>query len=194
MSLYLSPKGILTFSVNAQKEQYSVRTQIGSGGVPFGKFFYLVCEIGIDGQSTLMRMVVDNNEIEPIRFPLKIDLRGLIAPSMVIGSDLNCKNGAFFDFISLDIFLKTLTTSDITTMQKLYYKWLDDPQIKYLTINHQCVRVNQSKINLNNKLLTNNGLFLVIDPNFGIKINKEGKITKLFDASGNNNDFTITNN
>ena len=113
---------------------------------------------------------------------------------MVIGSDLNCKNGAFFDFISLDIFLKTLTTSDITTMQKLYYKWLDDPQIKYLTINHQCVRVNQSKINLNNKLLTNNGLFLVIDPNFGIKINKEGKITKLFDASGNNNDFTITNN
>ena len=119
LSLYITPDGIFTFSfLDAKEELHSIRAPIGNGGVPFGKFFYLVCELGIDGQSTLLRMIINGIEFESKRLQFKIDLGGIDTPSGVVGADLNGENGSSFDMVRLIILSETLTTPQIVELKK----------------------------------------------------------------------------
>jgi len=190
LSLYLSPDGIFTFSfIDAKGETHPIYAPIGNGGVPFGKYFYLVCEVGVDGQSTLMRMIIDENELKPIQpIPYKIDLGEIITHGVAVGSDLHCENSASFDLVGLNISLITMTKPQIVEWRKIMdYNQAHKSDFNFITLNGQCMSVSHPNIDKNNKL------FLVIDPNYGYKKDNMGRIIKLYDLTENYNDLTIEN-
>jgi hypothetical protein len=121
-SVYISTDNIFTFSfIDAVGEPHNIQLPIGSNGIPFGKQFYLICELGIDGQSTLLRMLIDGKEIKSIQLPFKVDLGGIDVPGAVVGADLNGENGASFDMGNLIVLAETLTSSQITEVIKVNY-------------------------------------------------------------------------
>jgi hypothetical protein len=159
LSLYLSPDGIFTFSfLDAHGEPNLIKSPIGNGGVPFGKFFYLVCELGIDDQSTVMRMIIDDKEFKSDKLPFKIDLGGIDIPGGVVGADLNGENGSSFDMVRLFVFSKTFTTPQIVALKKTMADYIyANPNYAFIEYNgKQWMRFNKvgfRDLSQDNKLL-----------------------------------------
>jgi hypothetical protein len=147
LSLYLSSGGIFTFLlIDANGERYPIQAPIGNSGVPFGKFFYLVCEIGIDGQSTVMRMIIDEKEFKSDRLLFKVDLGGISVPGGVVGADLNGQNCASFDMVRLIVLSTTMTTFQAAELKKSMDDYvLASPHYAFIEYNgKQWMRFNKS--------------------------------------------------
>jgi hypothetical protein len=143
-SVYISPDNVFTFSfIDAVGEPHNIQLPIGSDGIPFGKQFYLICELGIDGQSTLLRMLIDGKEIKSIQLPFKIDLGGIDVPGEVVGADLNGENGASFDMSNLMVLATTLRSSQIAAIMKVNSN--QSSKQHYITFNgKQWMRANKT--------------------------------------------------
>jgi hypothetical protein len=192
-SIYISSDNVFTFSfIDAKDEPHLIQMPIGTNGIPFGKLFYLTCELGIDGQNTLLRMLVDGKEIKFIQLPFKVDLGKIDVRGGVIGADLNGNNGASFDMGTMMIFSTTMIPSQVTALTGMVLDYYKSPgrNLKTFLNNKQVWRINKSGFR---DPLQNNKCFLLIDPNMGVKFDKEGFPSKLYDVSGNNNDVTIEN-
>lgn len=145
LSVYISSDNVFTFSfIDAVGEPHNIQLPIGSKGVPFGKQFYLICELGIDGQSTLLRMLIDGKEIKSIQLPFKVDYRNLDVPGGVIGADLNGENGASFDLYSTLLFETTLTSSAIDKLTKFHFKWHQPSGQCFAFNGKQWMRINRT--------------------------------------------------
>lgn len=178
-SVYVSSDNVFTFSfVDAKGEPHPIQLPVGSSGTPFGQFFYLICEIGIDGQSTVFRMVINGNEIKAIQLPFKVDLGSIDLPGGVIGADLNGKNGASFDLGTMMIFKTTMISSQITILTKLvsdYYQFPCRQIIKFS--GNQWLRVN--KAGFSNPIQSSK-MYAMYDANAAIKITDRNTNEKKF--------------
>ncbi|MEW6616685.1 MAG: hypothetical protein AB1401_14620 [Thermodesulfobacteriota bacterium] len=169
LSIYISPDNIFTFLfIDAKDEPYNIKLPIGSSGIPFGKPYYLICELGIDGQSTLLRMIIDGKEIKYMQLPFKIDLGGIDVPGGVIGADLNGDNGASFEMGTMMIFRTTMMSSQIDVLTKMILNYYQSSKRHFLSFNgNQWMRVN--KVNFQEPIQKNNKLFILNDPNMAVK-------------------------
>jgi hypothetical protein len=147
LSLYISPDGIFTYSLlDARGEQHHIKAPIGNGGVPFGKFFYLLCEIGIDGQSTVMRMMIDGKEFKSDRIPFKVDMGAISVRGGAVGADLNGENCASFDMVRLMVLSTTMTTPQAIELKKTMDEYVyANPHSAFIEYNgKQWMRFNKS--------------------------------------------------
>lgn len=167
-SVYISSDNVFTFSfIGARGEPHPIQLPIGSRSIPFGNPFYLICELGIDGQSTLLRMLIDGKEIKSIRFPFKVDLGGIDVIGGVIGADLNGNNGAYFDMGTLMIFSKTKTPSEIDATTNMVLDYFQSSKRYFMPYRgERWMRINKAGLS---DPVKNNDLFLLIDPNMAVK-------------------------
>jgi hypothetical protein len=114
LSIYISPDSIFTLAfLDAKEESHSVQVPLGGDGIPLGKFFYLGCEFGIDGQSTQLWVLVDGKERGSIRLPFRVDIASLDVPGGVVGADLAGRNGGSFDLKELMVYSMTLDRKQV---------------------------------------------------------------------------------
>jgi len=179
-SVYISSDNVFTFSfIDAKGEPHLIQLPIGSSGIPFGKPFYLICELGIDGQSTLLRMLVDGKEIKSIALPFKLDLGGIDVSDGVIGADLNGANGASFDMGTMMIFRTTMIHLQIDILTKMILDYYQSSERHFLSHNgNQWMRVN--KPGFQEPVQKNNKLFMLADPNFAVKFSDKDDVRALF--------------
>jgi len=115
LSIYISKDGIFTLCLNdAKGEPHLVQVPLGKDGVPISTRFHLGCEVGVGVSSTFLRLLVDGNEKGSVTLPFKIDLGKLDSNNGFVGTDLNHKNGSWFDLHMDTVFTVILTKEERT--------------------------------------------------------------------------------
>ena len=117
LSLYISPDKFLTFVlIDAKGEPHALQIPVGGKDIPLDRFIYLACEIGVKGQSSVMRILVNGRQVRYEEMPFQVDIGALDAPGGVVGSDLQGEHGARFDLVELSMNSATYTDGDIANM------------------------------------------------------------------------------
>ncbi len=90
LSVYISPDNIFTYAfIDNKGELHSIHIPLGgTNGIPITNFFYLACELGIDNNSTLLRVIVNGKVYGSSRIPYRIDISPIDIPNGVMGADL----------------------------------------------------------------------------------------------------------
>ncbi len=137
LSIYISKDGIFTLCLNdAKGEPHLVQVPLGKDAVPISTRFHLGCEVGVGASSTFLRLLVDGNEKGSVTLPFKIDLGKLDSNNGVVGTDLNHKNGSWFDIHMDTVFTVILTKEERTLYLAESDKFLKSlPDKPYLRFN-----------------------------------------------------------
>jgi hypothetical protein len=75
VAFYLSASSVFTFAVtDIRGEIYPLEIKVGNGGIPIDQFVALFCEIGIDRDATIIRVLINEREIarRELAFPLNL--------------------------------------------------------------------------------------------------------------------------
>jgi len=101
VSIYISPEDIFTVAfMDSKSELYSIRVPMGTAdGIPFNRFVALCCSIGVTAQGSVIAIMMDGKVLGKITFAFRIDMKELPIPGSALGSDLQEKNGGFFDLV-----------------------------------------------------------------------------------------------
>lgn len=114
LSIYSDASNVFSFSlIDAIGETYVIRVPQGQSGIPLNQYIYLAFELGIRPHSTILRVLVDGNEVASQDLPFKVNPGSFKFPGSVLGADLNGKNGGAFQFKELILRIQTLTSADI---------------------------------------------------------------------------------
>jgi len=120
-SVHLSSDNVFTLMfVDNKKEPHPVQIPLGGDGIPLGRFFYLGCELGIGGNITVLRILIDGKEARSLELPFKTDLGELDVPGGVIGADLNGTDGAWFDIAEKLVLSETVIPQKLTAMKEYF--------------------------------------------------------------------------
>jgi hypothetical protein len=143
LSIYVSPDHIFTLSfVDAKSEPHLLQVSLGPKGFPIGIFVYLLCEVGVSGESTLLHMRVNRREVGSLLLRFRTDIGVLDVPNGVIGADLAGNNGAAFDLSELAVYSMTIATSDRNKLSRYFTNQKLD---KYVQFNGaQWMRISES--------------------------------------------------
>ena len=135
LSVYISPDNIFTCAFLDNKgEPHPIHIPLGgTNGIPMARFFYLACELGIDNNSTLLRVIVDGNVYGSTRLPYRIDISSIDIPNGVMGADLEGKNGNSFDLQEFAVYSILLSDEDIVDALKYFNS--NFPPTKYVAFN-----------------------------------------------------------
>ncbi len=113
LSVYLDASNVFTFSlIDVHGEPHVTRVPQGPTGIPVHQYIYLACELGIRPNSTILRVLVDGNEVVSQDMPFKVDPGSFKLPGSVLGADLDGKNGGAFQLKELILRTQTSTTAD----------------------------------------------------------------------------------
>ena len=119
LSVYISADSIFTLLFTDIKgEPHVAQIPLGGSGMPFAEYFTLICEIGVDGQSTHLYVTANGVAKSVITLPFRVDVSLLDIPNGVVGADLTGINGGAFDLIGLMPFTATLDDRDIDEINK----------------------------------------------------------------------------
>jgi hypothetical protein len=108
-------------------ESYPLEVRLGHGGVPIDKFIMLLCEAGVDADTTVLRVSVNGKEIQRRKLSFAVDLgdrkwgSGSALGANAIGQDngvfMLMELGAWADTFSKDDTAKIL--KNVTDFYKL---------------------------------------------------------------------------
>jgi hypothetical protein len=144
LSIYISSDDIFTFGfLDAEEEFHPVQIPLRGNGVPLNEFFYLSCELGLNGQTTEMIVLVDGEQKGALELPFRVDVGSLDVPGGVVGADLSGQNGAKIDIKEFFAYSKTLDEKDLDGARN-YLKTRLTAVHQYVEFNgNQWMRVNQ---------------------------------------------------
>ena len=113
VSLYLSADDHFIFSVkDIYGESHPLEVRLGADGVPFGKFIFLFCEVGVASNYSYLRMLVNGKQVGRIEIPVTLSL-GSRRWIPTFGADAYGQNGGSFSMLSAFAFSTTLTDEEI---------------------------------------------------------------------------------
>jgi hypothetical protein len=118
VAFYLSASDRYAFSVmDIHGEPYTLDISLGSNGIPFGKFVYVFCEVGVASSYTYLRALVNGKQVarREYDFPLDLGSRRWIP---TLGADSNGKNGGSFSLMEMGAFSTTLSDSELMALAK----------------------------------------------------------------------------
>jgi hypothetical protein len=121
-SVYISPNETLTFAViDRTGERHDVEAPLGSSGVPFDEWVFLVCEIGVGVDTSFMRILANNKEIAYREIPERIPLFPYTQSGggTSIGGSLSNDPGAAFAIELLAIYGVTSTNDQLASNEKV---------------------------------------------------------------------------
>lgn len=144
LSVYITSDSIVTLSfLDIKGEPHAIQLPLGGDGVPLAEFFYLGCEIGIDGQSTRLYVIVNGTDRGSLQLPFRVDVSSLNVPGGVVGADLDGKNGGSFDLKEFLVYPSTLDDKGLNQTRN-YFKRRNDTVTDYVEFKgEQWMRVNQ---------------------------------------------------
>jgi hypothetical protein len=119
-AFYLSASDQFTFVItDVRGESYPLEVKLGQGGVPIDKFIMLLCEAGIDDDTTILRLSVNGKEIERRRLSFAVDLgdRKWGAGSALGANAIGQNNGVFM-LAELGAWGETFSNEDTSKMLK----------------------------------------------------------------------------
>lgn len=116
-ALYLSASERLVFEVrDTSGEPYPIELPLGRRGVPAGERIYLGAEAGRDGQTTLMRIIVDGQIIAERRLQFAIDFGPTQFGNLTMGSNHGGKDHGDFSLNNIAAVPTTLSERDARGM------------------------------------------------------------------------------
>jgi len=127
-AFYLSPSNNFAFSVtDIHGEVYTLEIPLGTSGVPFEQWVYIICEVGTATNYAYMRALVNGREVarRDYNFPLDFGSRKWMS---TLGADSSGKNGGAFMFAEMAEFSTTLSDADLAkiTNNRLQYYGIKD--------------------------------------------------------------------
>lgn len=127
ISEYISQGEIFTFSMtDAHGEQHSVVVPLGSAGIPYDEWNFLICELGIGVDSSFMRVVVNGKELAYSNFPERLPIKLHPEAKTYVGNSIKKNEGASFMIGFLAIYSSTLTSTEIKQNETVLKKTRPD--------------------------------------------------------------------
>jgi hypothetical protein len=118
VAFYLSASNRYAFSVtDIHGEPYTLDIPLGSNGIPFGTFMYVLVEVGAASSYSYLRALVNGEEVAWREFDFPLDL-GSRRWMMTTGADSSGKNGGSFSFREMGIYSTTLSDSQSMAVAK----------------------------------------------------------------------------
>jgi hypothetical protein len=75
ISFYVSPSDVFVFSVtDINKEPFSLEVPIASDDIPLNRYIFLYCEVALQENSTVLRIIVDGKQIASRTFGVRVEL------------------------------------------------------------------------------------------------------------------------
>jgi hypothetical protein len=131
MSVFLSPNRLLVFSVSdSQGKQVSLSVPLGTE-IPMDRFVFLSFELGIRENSTVLRILLNGQQIRYIESKQKIEMASIDLYRGVLGASLRGDQGASFDLEMLAIYSGTSPDSK----EKKFLDYFRVPHLKYVKFN-----------------------------------------------------------
>jgi hypothetical protein len=115
LSAYLSSAGIFTLTfTDAKQESYNIQIPIGGDGIIIGEWMYFGCEVGIGGNSTALRVHLNDRTVGSLQLPFRTDPGDLDIPNGgALGSNLDRDSCANFDVANMVLYGSTLPTKEL---------------------------------------------------------------------------------
>lgn len=116
-ALYLSASERLVFEVrDTSGEAYPIELPLGRRGIPLGEPMYLGAEAGRDGQTTVMRVVVDGHIVAERRLHFVVDFGETELGNFTMGANHGGENHGDFALNNIAVVRKTLAERDARGM------------------------------------------------------------------------------
>jgi hypothetical protein len=114
-SFYLSASSLFTFSItDVRGESYPLEIKVGTGGLPIDQFVALFCEVGVDKDSTTLRVLANEREIARRDLGFPINLGKMDWKAGALGAPANGINqGGIFLLSELGAYAGTMTTANV---------------------------------------------------------------------------------
>jgi hypothetical protein len=127
--MYLSASGKFIFVVtDVRGETYPLEVKIGRDGIPIDRFIVLICEVGVETNSSAMRVLVNGIEVQQRRLPFSIDLGDRKWGSgSVVGADSSGQNHATLSVAEMGILDRTFRPRDLIKFMKYARNKYSDP-------------------------------------------------------------------
>jgi hypothetical protein len=119
-AFYLSASDQFTFAVtDVRGETYPLEVKLGQGGIPIDRVIMLLCEAGVDEETTILRVSVNGKEIQrrKLSFPADFGDRNWGANSTLGANAIGQDNGIFM-LAELVVWAETFSKDDAAKMLK----------------------------------------------------------------------------
>lgn len=124
-SFYFSANDQFVFSItDIRDETNSLEVHVGNDGVPIYRKIFLVCETGVKGNETHMRVLVDGVEVARKTIPRRIDLGSRDWTKATVGADIKGKQGSAFTILTWSFGHVTMTNENIAKMNEIMQTYL----------------------------------------------------------------------
>lgn len=119
-AFYLSASDQFTFVLtDVRGESYPLEVKLGHGGVPIDKFIMLLCEAGVDGDTTVLRVSVNGKEIQQRKLSFAVDLGDRKwGPGTTLGANAMGQDNGVFMLMELGAWAETFSKQDTAKMLK----------------------------------------------------------------------------
>jgi hypothetical protein len=118
VAFYLSASNRYAFSVtDIHGEPYILDIPLGGNGIPFGKWAYIFCEVGVASSYTYLRALVDGKEVARREFDCPLDL-GNRRWLLTLGADSGGNNGGSFYITQMGAYSTTLNDDELMALAK----------------------------------------------------------------------------
>jgi len=120
-SVYITKDNLFTMEViDGSEDHHSIQLLLGGEDVPVGIPIHIGCEVGVTGNSTIMRLTINGKNKEVLDINRRIDIAALDISNGVIGADLNKTNNAAFELVEIWSFTVTLKNDELAAMNKYF--------------------------------------------------------------------------
>jgi hypothetical protein len=127
-SFYLSASSVFTFALtDVRGEPYPLEVKIGTNGIPIDKVVALLCEAGLENNSTKIRIIVNEKEVASRNIGFKLNLGKMDWRPGSLGSSLGGKQGGVFLLSEFGIYGSTMTSSEIHALTENVRKFYKEP-------------------------------------------------------------------
>jgi hypothetical protein len=125
IKFFLSPTGLFNFTAtDVNGEDYPLEIPIGAKGIPIDRSIFLLCEVGISNNYTILRVSVDRKQVGFRSLPSRIEIGDIShLQKMVLGADANGQNGAAFKIAELGLAHSTMSADSESKMMKYFEKY-----------------------------------------------------------------------
>jgi hypothetical protein len=116
VAYYLSASNRYAFSVtDIHGESYTLDIPLGSNGIPFGKWVYVFCEVGVASSYTYLRALVNGEQVarRELDFPLDLGSRRW---RPTLGADSSGENRGSFAITEAGFYLTTLSDDELMAL------------------------------------------------------------------------------
>jgi hypothetical protein len=129
ISFYISPSDTFVLSaIDVNLQPHILEIPISSGAIPINRSIFLYCEVELQDQSTLLRVLVNGQQVAEQPIPIRVNLGKEYWKwkAVTFGADIHGENNAPFKVSAFANGHKLLTDKQVLSFYKAIEKFLAD--------------------------------------------------------------------